>query len=74
MHGPHTCGPCHARSCMAPRRACVHIPHPCRRLYDDTANLLETKSGAPFPNKLPAAYRCALLQGRRGEAEEAGGP
>jgi len=44
----------HLARCTACTRHCCTA---CRRLYEETAHLLEEKSGQPLPNKLPAAYR-----------------
>lgn len=34
----------------------------CKRLYEETAHLLEAKTGQhPLPNKLPATYRQVLV-------------
>ncbi|PRW33149.1 WW domain-containing oxidoreductase isoform X1 [Chlorella sorokiniana] len=61
-YGPPYVGPLSANilncSPLTPLNPRAHSADSCRRLYEETAHLLEQKTGQrPLPNKLPATYR-----------------
>ncbi|KAI7836889.1 hypothetical protein COHA_009221 [Chlorella ohadii] len=48
---------------LIPINFAAHSADRCHRLYEETAHLLEQKTGQrPLPNKLPTAYRQALFR------------